>query len=544
MAARARELSLLRRGACAPALALVAALLGAGCSSSRGSDGGFNPVRQLMETSEDQERELGMQFDREVGRHIELVDDPVVLAFVHDLGNELLKRVPSQPFVYRFRVVKDPTLNAFAVPGGYIYLHSGTILAAGSVDELAGVLAHEIGHVKGRHYARMREKAAIPELLTSLAGVAVAAAAQQPGAAVIASGANVALQLHFSREFENEADQLGMDYMTRSGYEPAGMGRFFERIVAEQKKMETLPFQVPPYLYSHPEVEDRIVSVETTRMRPQRPPDPSFAYRLREVQARLAILSDMQRAGFKSAVPPKPAESEAAIAEARALAAVERIDEAVARLEAAERLVPEDPRLPYRRADILEQAGRRTEAIAALRRTLDLDPQPAMALYRLGLAYRDLGDRRTAIFYLDQAARRFGEGSDLQERAWFEVEKLTFRPFERSGLADGSEAKGRDVAAGFARDRFTLADEKVVWWGELHPRYRDRREELHARWLDPAGTVLHEEPLVDLSKPVLASELPLRGMAAQRGGLDTGTWTVEVRFGNDVVDRKTFLLAE
>ncbi len=109
-----------RRRSLAAAAALLAAF--AACASDKkGGSSGWNPVRQLTDVSEDQERDLGMKFDADVSKHLTMVDDPVVLSFVHDLGNEILKKVPQQPFLYRFRVVQDTSLNAFAVPGGFVY---------------------------------------------------------------------------------------------------------------------------------------------------------------------------------------------------------------------------------------------------------------------------------------------------------------------------------------------------------------------------------------------------------------------------------------
>ena len=103
-------------------------------------------------------------------------------------------------------------------------------LIAGSVDELAGVLGHEIGHVKGRHIARLQEETAIPNLLANLAGILATAATGEPGFVMAAQGVNVALQLQYTRELEDEADHIGSIFMARAGYEPIGMVRFFERI--------------------------------------------------------------------------------------------------------------------------------------------------------------------------------------------------------------------------------------------------------------------------------------------------------------------------
>lgn len=520
------------------AAAVLLGLLAACASAKKGAGPGWNPVRQLTEVSEDQERDLGMQFDSEVSKHLALVDDPVVLSFVNDLGNEILKKVPHQPFLYRFRVVQDPSLNAFAVPGGYVYLHSGTILAAGSVDELAAVLAHEIGHVKGHHYARMREKAAIPELLTTLAGLGAAAATGQGGVAVAAQGVNQAIELKFSREFENEADQTGLDLMSRAGWDPNAMARFFDRLVELEKKETRAGLAIPPYLYSHPDVKERIVTVEilAPRMRPQKTPDPGFEPRLREAQARLSILADARRRSVRPPAPPRSAAADVVLAEADRLAAAGHADAAIGTLAQGEDRAPADPRLPYRRAELLETTGRKADAVAAWRRALDLDPQQAMVLYRLGLAYKAVGDRRNAVFYIEQAARRFGEKSDLQKEARWEAFKLTFKAIEQSGLADGSRERGADTVAGYSRERFSVTEEKALWWGRLNPRYADRLDRIRVRWTGPSGDVLRVEKGEDLSAPVLISELSLRDLR----GIAPGTWRVDVLLDDDVVDHKAF----
>ena len=87
----------------------------------------FNPIRDFVTVSVDEEREIGLEFDREIRKHVDVIDDPVVAGFINDLGQEMVRTIEPQPFIYRFRVINDPSLNAFAVPGGYIYFHSGTV---------------------------------------------------------------------------------------------------------------------------------------------------------------------------------------------------------------------------------------------------------------------------------------------------------------------------------------------------------------------------------------------------------------------------------
>jgi predicted Zn-dependent protease len=140
-----------------------------GCIQDDGSR--FNPIEFVSpRMDEDDERRIGMEFDRELHKQVNIIHDPVVAGFLNDLGQSIAETIEPQPFIYRFRVVEAPSLNAFAVPGGYVYFHSGTLLAAGSVDELAGVMGHEIAHVKARHVARMARGAHAEAIAASESG--------------------------------------------------------------------------------------------------------------------------------------------------------------------------------------------------------------------------------------------------------------------------------------------------------------------------------------------------------------------------------------
>jgi predicted Zn-dependent protease len=178
-----------------------------------------------------------MDFDRALREQIRFIDDPLITGFVEDLGQSIVAETGTQPFVYRFRVIEAPSLNAFAVFGGYVYIHSGTLLAATSIDELAGVMGHEIAHVRMDHHARIQEKTKIPDMLAQIAGIAGAGATGRTEVFTGTMGVNVALQLHFTRKLEAEADHHGTLYMAEAGYDPAGIARFFERIVAAQRGM-------------------------------------------------------------------------------------------------------------------------------------------------------------------------------------------------------------------------------------------------------------------------------------------------------------------
>ncbi len=228
-----------------------------------------------------QERELGERFAIEAAGALPLLREPAVLDYVNRIGQSIVAKLePPQPFEYRFSVVQDSGLNAFAVPGGFIYVNSGLFTRVASVSELAGVVGHEIGHTHAHHIIRQQEKsrlfsyAAVAGMLLSILHPAIGAAA---------AGAGATAQLKFSREFEQEADYLGTRYMRAAGYDPHGMPRFMKRILEEQR---TNPTDLPPYMLSHPLTDERISNLEAaTRNLPRNPAAEKPDWALERVQA-------------------------------------------------------------------------------------------------------------------------------------------------------------------------------------------------------------------------------------------------------------------
>ncbi len=514
----------------------IAALLGIAATGCLQDDGRrFNPLRALGPPDPQDERDLGAQFDAELRKHVVLIDDPVVAGYANEVGQELVAGLGErQPFVYRFRVVRDPTLNAFAVPGGYVYLHSGTLLAAGSPDEFAGVIGHEIAHVKARHFARMQSRTRIPDLLANLAGMAGAVATGEPGLLVAAQAANVAMQLRFTREFETEADQLAVVYTSRAGYEPAAMTRFFERILEEQRR---LPKQeLPPYLYSHPDVEQRIEAVEIAARaaRPKHAPEPGGREELAAAQARLALLVDRNRASLPGGAAPAAPERTAPVrAEAERLAAAGQADEALLALARAEALDAGDPRIPFRTGEILGAAGRHGEAIVAYGRTLALDSTHALVFFRLGEAWSAQGDRGRAVFAFEQARDRSGANSALRQRAEWELAKQTYEVLFATGVSE-TDPRGRPMV-GVSREEIPAGVTHIAWWGKLSPRFDAFLDRVSVRWTDPAGRVRAQTPAERLDRPFVGSMLDLAG---DSGG--PGLWAAEALIDDDVIDRRAF----
>jgi len=229
-----------------PSLAVaLALLLTIGCGSGGGA-GNFNLI------SIEEEWQLGQQLSQDIERQVRLNNDPAVNAYVRNMGQRIVAQSPA-PFnqlPWQFHVVEDATINAFAVPGGHVYIHTGLIANADNASELAGVLAHEINHVVARHST---EQLSRQYGLSILAGLALG---QNPGqltqiAAQIVAGGALA---RFSREAEREADELGIQAMAAAGYNPIGMATMFEELLENRQGQ---PGRVEQFFSTHPLTEER-----------------------------------------------------------------------------------------------------------------------------------------------------------------------------------------------------------------------------------------------------------------------------------------------
>ena len=419
------------------------------------------------------------------------------------------------------------------MPGGYVYFHTGTIMQAGSLEELAGVMAHEIAHVKARHYARLVEGSSIPNMLTRIAAIGLAVAAETPAPLIVGEGLNVALQLRFTRQFEAEADDLATAFLARGGYDPRGMADFFRRIVLAEKQAGPR-FKPPPYLYTHPDVEQRIDSATSraqgTTIIGEVAPGLREGFRL--AQLRLAL---MQQQGTTTLRAPAPDRSIAEPYLARARELVTAGDErgALATLVEAEAREPNDPRVPFERGEIHMKAGRTEQAILAWRRALLLDPGVGLNFFKIGEAYKLLGDRINAVFYFEQAARRFEPDGSGQKRALMQVERLTFPVIRDAGITDRAGAARPETLTTSPVEEFQAGAREAVWWGRVEGRYIPGRDDIVVRFTDPAGRVVQEEPVETLRRPHVAARYSL---VAARPGI----WRVEALYQDDVIDRRTF----
>ena len=242
---------------------------------------------------------LGKQLAAEVERNAKIVDDPVIAEYINRVGQNLVRNSDARvPFT--IKVIDSDEINAFALPGGYFYVNSGLVKLAGGEAELAGVMAHEIAHVAARHGTKQATKGQITNLATIplifLGGWTGYGIRQAAGLAIPLTF------LKFSRNFEREADFLGVQYLYKTGYDPASMIQFFERLKA-QKKKKTSKSKIAKVFKTHPLTEDRIKRIQKVidELLPDRP---EYAVNTSEFDTVKARLTQLQAGPRREALNP------------------------------------------------------------------------------------------------------------------------------------------------------------------------------------------------------------------------------------------------
>jgi hypothetical protein len=236
---------------------------------------------------------MGRSYSQQVEHGAKMISDPVVTEYVNRVGQNLVRDSDAKvPFT--IKVIDTDEINAFALPGGFFYVNSGLILAADNEAELAGVMAHEIGHVAACHVAREQTRSNIVNL-ASIPLIFV------PGGWAVYEGTQAAMGIgvpltfmKFSRNFEAEADFLGMEYMYKAGYDPQSFISFFEKIEAQEKKK---PGTLAKAFSSHPMTPDRVASAqkEMQTVLPARPEYIVDTSEFEQVKSRLASIENRHK---------------------------------------------------------------------------------------------------------------------------------------------------------------------------------------------------------------------------------------------------------
>ena len=208
--------------------------------------------------SRQQEAEMGRDYAIQINQQLPIVQDAEVNRYINLLGGQIARLTSAPDHNWTFFIVDSPEVNAFAVPGGYIYVNRGLIARTDRMDELAGVLGHEIGHVVERHSVEQMEKAQRAELGVGLACVLTGACGSQAAGTLI-NVAGTAVFARFSREAELEADNVGFDNVVRAGISPQGIATMFQKLMEERR---TRPSAVEGWFATHPLEEDRLARIQ------------------------------------------------------------------------------------------------------------------------------------------------------------------------------------------------------------------------------------------------------------------------------------------
>ena len=203
-----------------------------------------------------QEVQLGKQFSREIEKELKIYSDPVVTAYIDQLGQHLANHSQRQNITYHFKIVNTEVVNAFAVPGGYLYVNIGLIRAAENESELAGVIGHEIGHVVGKHGVKQMTRQ------LGLAAVAQLALGEEQSKLkkMVANLTTHGVLTKYSRDAEREADMYAVQEMYDAGIDPEGMATFFEKLRNLQKSK---PSRLQQMFATHPLTTERITAVRS-----------------------------------------------------------------------------------------------------------------------------------------------------------------------------------------------------------------------------------------------------------------------------------------
>ena len=366
---------------------LIAAVAPAGAAGTSDLPDLGAPWDSVLSQSE--ENQIGRMIVHRLREADQILDDPELTEYIQTIGHRLSAHAEGGQR-FDFFVVRDPTINAFALPGGYVGVNAGLLLATENESELAGVLAHEVSHVTQRHMARMAQ-AQSQSALTTAAGVIAAILLGAVGgmgddavqaAVAVAQGVSIQRQIDFTRFHEEEADRIGLTVLAQSGYDPAGMPEFFEKL-----SRATGDTQVPEFLLTHPVTTNRIAE---TRER---------ASKLGHVEVHESENYGLMRARLRALLADTPED---------ALSDFTRLSDG--------NITDAGEPLRYGYAVALLRSGRAAEA-TVLMRTL-LARRQTLVAYHIGLAQAQLasGDTKEALKTFANASELFPRNVPLTMR--------------------------------------------------------------------------------------------------------------------------------
>jgi predicted Zn-dependent protease len=359
------------------------------------------------------ERRIGESIVRDIRfRDPSYIDDPEVTEYLSSVGARLTQQTPGARYDFEFLAMRDPAINAFALPGGFIGVHSGLLAAAESESELASVLAHEIAHVSQRHIARMlgqQQQLQLP-MMAALAAALLLGRSRPDlatGAAAAAQAGAAQATLGYSRDFEREADRIGLQALVGAGFDVRAMASFFEKMQRSTRVSDD--GSVPGYLRTHPVTSERIADAQNKAAAiPYRQHADSPEFQL----VRAKLRADAGEAGeavkhFRSALRDGRYASEAAARYglATALLRARQAREAETELGRARAAGAGSPMLDTLGARVKLGLGQNDAAVALLAEARERHPSSMPLLYEHVAALQAAGRNQEAAAVLEEGLR-------------------------------------------------------------------------------------------------------------------------------------------
>jgi len=433
---------------------LLAAILGtlvfvagAGADDIKLPDMG-SPADAILNNTE--EAQIGRMIMRDIRNSGQVVEDPLITEYLNDIGSRIAAQTNDGDHSFTFFAVDDPRINAFALPGGYIGVHTGLLEASRNEDEVAGVIAHEVAHVTQRHIARAIHANSRQSLLTTamMLGAIVMAAAGAgsdavAGAMAVAQGTAAQQQINFTRTNEYEADRVGISALADAGFDPYGMASFFD--VMSRQQTTSPEMRAPEFMRTHPVTTARIAEARNrARAYPQVHSDDSTSYgiaRTRIVVAQfdtpaeaVAYFEDRdyenqndierygravayQRAGdyfgalkiFEELLDKDKSVIAYHIGLGQAQVAIDHYDDAIETFERALELFPRNVPLVIEYGDRLLELGQAKKAHAMLLDLMNNVPPTPEQVRLIARAANMAGENAEAYYYLSEYRLMIGD---------------------------------------------------------------------------------------------------------------------------------------
>ncbi len=261
-------------------------------------DIGDRKVAHRSIISQEKEIAIGKQYADQIDKEAKILKDPVINEYVNRVAQNLARN-SDLTIPLTIKVIDDPSINAFTLPGGFMYLNTGTLLAADEEDQVAGVIAHEIGHAAARHWASSMTKQTILQFsMLPLMFIPMSAAVYMGVMEAYMNGVPLAF-LKFSRKDEQEADYLGLQYMYKSGYDPNAFVGFFGKVMDEERRS---PGSMAKVFADHPPTGDRIIASEEEiqKILPKKPEYLVSTSEFDDIKARLQTVMTQHKRQQKS----------------------------------------------------------------------------------------------------------------------------------------------------------------------------------------------------------------------------------------------------